>query len=757
MNAEPELSLERRIGKRSAAVIEKHLGIATVEDLLDYFPRRYLTRGELTPISEIPRDEDVTLIARVLSTSTRSMRARKGTITDVVISDDDGQTGLRLVGGTDYRGKVPGTLKISFFNAYRAKSELLPGRRALFSGKVTSFKGSLGLTNPDYHILDEDPFTSGGQDTGKLASMPIPVYPATAKLPSWKIEQVVTALLETADLESLPDPIPRTVAEREGFLPLAEAYRLIHAPESATDWKRARDRFRYQEALVLQSALARRRAQLAAEEATARRQVADGVQAAFDRGLPFTLTDGQASIGKTLAAELARDTPMNRLLQGEVGSGKTVVALRAMLQVVDAGGQAALLAPTEVLAAQHYDSIRRTLGPLSRDGLLGGLAGGDAASVQVTLLTGSMPTAARRQAMLDAASGTAGIVIGTHALLSDNVSFYDLGLIVVDEQHRFGVEQRDALRAKARKPPHLLVMTATPIPRTVAMTVFGDLETSTLDELPQGRAPITTHLVGLAENPAWAGRIWARAREEINAGHQVYVVCPKIGNDDDGDFSPGEAEPPGLDSDESGRELASVTAVVEHLLGEPSLSGVPLAPLHGRQDPELKSATMAGFVDNSIKLLVSTTVIEVGVDVHNATMMVILDADRFGISQLHQLRGRVGRGGLPGTCLLVTALERGHPSRRRLEAVAATTDGFVLSQEDLKLRREGDILGASQSGGRSTLKLLRVLEHEDVIARAREDAQDIVAGDPLLAGHPELADAIDKYLNPEKEAFLERG
>jgi ATP-dependent DNA helicase RecG len=300
-------------------------------------------------------------------------------------------------------------------------------------------------------------------------------------------------------------------------------------------------------------------------------------------------------------------------------------------------------------------------------------------------------------------------------------------------------------------------MTATPIPRTVAMTVFGDLETSTLDELPQGRAPITTHLVGLAENPAWAGRIWARAREEINAGHQVYVVCPKIGNDDDGDFSPGEAEPPGLDSDESGRELASVTAVVEHLLGEPSLSGVPLAPLHGRQDPELKSATMAGFVDNSIKLLVSTTVIEVGVDVHNATMMVILDADRFGISQLHQLRGRVGRGGLPGTCLLVTALERGHPSRRRLEAVAATTDGFVLSQEDLKLRREGDILGASQSGGRSTLKLLRVLEHEDVIARAREDAQDIVAGDPLLAGHPELADAIDKYLNPEKEAFLERG
>jgi ATP-dependent DNA helicase RecG len=756
MSAELDLALERRIGKRSAAVIEKHLGITTVEGLLNYFPRRYLMRGELTPISGLPLNEEVTLIARVLSSSTRHMQARRGTITDVIVSDDDGQQGLRLVGGTDYRGKVPGTLKISFFNGYKAKAELLQGRRALFSGKVTSFKGQLGLTNPDFQLLDDDPFVQGSGDPEKIAAMPIPVYPATAKLPSWRIQKVINTLLETADLGSLPDPVPPAVAAREAFLPVADAYRLIHAPETAADWKRARDRFRYQEALVLQSALARRRAQLAAEEATARRPVGDGILAAFDQNLPFTLTAGQAAVGNTLAAELAQAAPMNRLLQGEVGSGKTVVALRAMLQVIDAGGQAALLAPTEVLAAQHYDSIRRTLGVLSSDGLLGGLAGGDGPSVQVTLLTGSMSTAARKQAMLDAASGTAGIIIGTHALLSDNVSFYDLGLIVVDEQHRFGVEQRDALRAKARKPPHLLVMTATPIPRTVAMTVFGDLETSTLDELPKGRAPITTHLVGLAENPAWAARIWARAREEIDAGHQVYVVCPKIGTDDDGDFSPGEAAPSGVEGEEA-RELASVTAVVDHLLSEPSLAGVPLAPLHGRQDPELKTETMAGFTANRIKLLVSTTVIEVGVDVHNATLMVILDADRFGISQLHQLRGRVGRGGLPGTCLLVTALEPGHPSRRRLDAVAATTDGFVLSQEDLKLRREGDILGASQSGGRSTLKLLRVLEHEDVIARAREDAQAIVAGDPLLSGCPELADAIEKYLNPEKEAFLERG
>lgn len=755
MSAESDLPLERRIGKKSAAVMEKHLGITTVEGLLGYFPRRYMTRAELTPIAGIPRDEEVTLLARVVSSTTRSMRARRGTITDIVISDDDGAQGLQLVGGQDYHGTVPGTLKISFFNAYKAKAELVPGQRALFSGKVTSFNGALGLTNPDFVLLDNDPFANGSKDPEKIAAMPIPVYPATAKLPTWKIQAVISTLVETADLEALPDPVPRLVARREGFLSIAEAYRLIHQPETGADWKRAQERFRYQEALVLQTSLARRRAAVAAEEATARKPDPAGLLAAFDADLPFTLTAGQVDVGETLAAELALNHPMNRLLQGEVGSGKTVVALRAMLQVVDAGGQAALLAPTEVLAAQHYDSIRRTLGPLAADGLLGGLGG--SGSVQVTLLTGSMSGPARKQAMLDAAAGTAGIVIGTHALLSDNVSFYDLGLIVVDEQHRFGVEQRDVLRAKARKPPHLLVMTATPIPRTVAMTVFGDLETSTLDELPKGRAPITTHLVGLSEHPAWAGRIWARAREEIDAGHQVYVVCPKIGTDDDGDFSPGESGPPPDEAGPDARELASVTAVVEHLLTEPALAGIALAPLHGRQDPDTKRAAMAGFTANETKLLVSTTVIEVGVDVHNATLMVILDADRFGISQLHQLRGRVGRGGLPGTCLLVTALEPDHPSRRRLEAVAATTDGFVLSQEDLKLRREGDILGASQSGGRSTLKLLRVIDHGDLIAQARGDAQRLVNMDPGLAHHPELAQAIDKYLNPEKEAFLERG
>lgn len=756
LNQEFEVPLERRIGKRSAAVIERHLSLHTVGELLNYFPRRYLSRGELTPISELPLDEDVTLIARVLSNSTRQMRSRRGSLTDVVVGDDS----------RGAPGGHPATLKISFFNGYRARSELQPGRRAMFSGKVTRYGGALGLTNPDFVLLDEDPDLPGAMDPAALAAMPIPIYPATAKLTSWSIQKVVSALLETADLESLADPLPAEAVRSEGFLDLPQAYRSIHAPATADDWQRAQDRFRFQEALVLQTSLARRRVQLASEEATARRAVNGGLLTAFDARLPFTLTAGQAAVGKTLSEELGRDTPMNRLLQGEVGSGKTIVALRAMLQVVDAGGQAALLAPTEVLAAQHYDSIRRTLGPLAADGLFGGAGmlgaaehGAEAGQVQVSLLTGSMPSAARKQAMLDAASGTAGIVIGTHALLSDKTVFQDLGLIVVDEQHRFGVEQRDALRAKALRPPHLLVMTATPIPRTVAMTVFGDLETSVLDQLPAGRAPITTHVVGLAENPAWAARIWSRSREEIDAGHQVYVVCPKIGEDDDGDFTPGEAEPtdPDLADDGGNRQLASVTGVVEALRDEPALQGVKLEPLHGRQDPQLKSAIMASFAANQTSMLVSTTVIEVGVDVPNATLMVILDADRFGISQLHQLRGRVGRGGLPGTCLLVTNLEPGHPSRRRLDAVAATTDGFELSQEDLRLRREGDILGASQSGGRSTLRLLRVLEHEDVIARARLEAQRIVDGDPGLDRHQVLAAAIDDYLNPEKEAFLERG
>ncbi|MBL0706405.1 ATP-dependent DNA helicase RecG [Sinomonas cellulolyticus] len=733
--------LARLLGGASAKKLKDHLGITLAGELLDYFPRRYAERGELTRIAELPIDTDVTLLARVVKVTSRAMATRKGRITEVIVSDG-------LDGALD-------TISLTFFNSFAAARQLTPGTVAMFSGRVGAYRGRLQLTNPDYVLLDEASGTDASAE--ELADRPIPVYPATAKLPSWKIAQSVATLLGQLDLEALTDPLPASLRAQYRLPGIAEAYRMIHIPATAQEWAAARRRFQYEEALVLQTALARRKAQhslLPSRPSPARR---GGLLEAFDARLPFTLTDGQRQVGETLAAELAADHPMNRLLQGEVGSGKTVVALRAMLQVVDDGGQAALLAPTEVLAAQHFESIRRTLGPLAREGLLGADDG-----VEVVLLTGGQSGGERRRSLLAAASGEAGIVVGTHALLSENVQFADLGLVVVDEQHRFGVEQRDALRAKSLATPHLLVMTATPIPRTVAMTVFGDLETSLLRELPAGRAPIATHVVGLLENPSWARRIWERAREEIDAGRQVYVVCPTIGEsgEDEGDLEPLDEAPPGGSASGAGQErrpAASVTAVLAQLTGEHALDGTRLGVLHGRLDSAEKSAAMDAFASGATDLLVATTVVEVGVDVPNATLMVILDADRFGIAQLHQLRGRVGRGGHPGTCLLVTSLEPGHPSRARLDAVAASTDGFVLAQKDLENRREGDILGATQSGRRSTLRLLRVLRDADVIERARGDALAIVAEDPGLESHPALRDAIDAYLEPEKEVFLERG
>jgi ATP-dependent DNA helicase RecG len=437
---------------------------------------------------------------------------------------------------------------------------------------------------------------------------------------------------------------------------------------------------------------------------------------------------------------------MHRLLQGEVGSGKTVVALRAMLAVVDSGGQAALLAPTEVLAAQHLRTIEKLLGPLAQGGMLGGVEN----ATQITLLTGSQNTAARKEALALAASGQAGIVIGTHALLSESVVFNDLGLIVVDEQHRFGVEQRDALKAKAVNPPHLLVMTATPIPRTVAMTVFGDLDISTLRELPLGRQPITTHVVPTMEKPTFLDRAWERIREEVSQGHQAYIVAPRIAagssEDADLDFLYGEQSP----------DIASVEELAPKLHGG-ALKGLRIAPLHGRLTTELKDATMQAFSAGEIDVLVSTTVIEVGVDVPNATVMVIMDADRFGVSQLHQLRGRVGRGTSPGLCLLVSGAPIETPARERLEAVAKTQDGFELSRIDLEQRREGDVLGASQSGARSHLRLLRVLRDEGIIEEARNVAAELLESDSSLKGYPLLKDELEMLKKEQTSSYIDKG
>ena len=728
--------LTKVLDKREAKKFKDSRGIATVGDLLAYWPRRYQDRESNLAAATI--GSYIVAVAEVKSATTRAMKARRGKMLQAVITD-----------GTK-------DLEITFFSAHGHQGKLVPGTRALFAGKVSSFNNRLQLAHPGYSLLSDF-------DRGDRRDL-IPIYKSVGNLHTWTVTECVRMVLDL--LRESPEPIPEQILERRDLSDRTSALRGIHTPQSHAEVDAARRRMSYEEAFILQVALAQRRAQQSAESTIARTPRPGGLLDAFDERLPFTLTDGQVEVGQTLAAEMARDVPMHRLLQGEVGSGKTVIAVRAMLAAVDAGGQAALLAPTEVLAMQHHRSITAMLGDLAEGGMLGGSDIG----TRVTLLTGSMSTASRRKALLDIASGDAGIVIGTHALIQEHVSFQDLALVVVDEQHRFGVEQRDALRGKAAQPPHVLVMTATPIPRTVAMTVFGDMETSTLSELPAGRAPITTHVVPEAK-PGWLQRTWERIAEEVAQGRQAYVVCPRIGDDDEPDeeaeiFAPDSAgDSRGDDSGDSGesdaeapppRPLASVHRVYADLIDNPALHGLRIEILHGRLPADEKDAVMRAFAAGDIDVLVSTTVIEVGVDVPRASVMVVMDADRFGVSQLHQLRGRVGRGGLPGLCLLVHSGEPGAP-HERLDAVASTTDGFELARIDLRQRREGDILGSSQHGVRSQLQFLHVLEDEDLIEDAREDAFGVVADDPDLSAHPRLAELVHARVDAEQAAYLERG
>nr|MBA3339540.1 DEAD/DEAH box helicase [Geodermatophilaceae bacterium] len=533
------------------------------------------------------------------------------------------------------------------------------------------------------------------------------------------------------------------------------------------DVELARLRLKWDEALTVQVTLAQRRVAQAVNPAHPRPVREGGLLGAFDARLPFVLTAGQRVVGAEISHELGGHKPMNRLLQGEVGSGKTVVALRAMLQVIDAGAQAAFLAPTEVLAAQHLRTLRTLLGGFA----IAGEFGAEEYATRVTLVTGSLSARARRAALAEAAGGGAGIVVGTHALLEEVVQFAELGLVVIDEQHRFGVEQRDVLRAKSAAPPHVLVLTATPIPRTVAMTVYGDLETTTLSELPAGRAEVSTSVVPVREKPAWMDRAWARIVEEARIGGRAFIVCPRIGDDgsggagstamvDDGDLS---EEPPEVDlrADEEAetatakRAPRAVLEVAEMLRPGP-LAGLRLAILHGRLPAEEKDATMRAFAQGDLDAMVTTTVIEVGVDVPEASVMVILDADRFGVSQLHQLRGRIGRGSRPGVCLLVTETASDSAARARLDAVAATRDGFELARVDLASRREGNILGAAQSGRRSGLRLLSLLTDEAIITEAREEATYLIAVDPDLVEHPALAVQVARLSEDERADYLDK-
>lgn len=712
----------RPIIATAAEKLAKERGIRTAGDLLAFWPRRYRTRE--SDLGSVHPGEFLVGVAEVKSARTRRMQQRRGTMLEVVITD----------GRHD--------LDITFFKAWGHEKALVPGARGIFAGTVGTYRGRLQLTHPGYTLLDD-------VDDGARKDL-IPIYRAVGNLHTWTVAESVRRVLDV--LDDVPDALPPEVRERRGLVGRTEALRGIHTPDSMDEVHAARQRLRYEEAFVLQTTLAMRRLAAAGQLTRPRPGRDDGLLAAFDARLPFALTDGQREVGETLAAEMAGETPMHRLLQGEVGSGKTVVALRAMLRAVDSGGQAALLAPTEVLATQHHATITRMLGDLAMGGMLGGADQG----TRVALLTGSRSTAERRRTLLDVVSGEAGIVIGTHALLQETVDFFDLALVVVDEQHRFGVEQRDALRGKGATPPHVLVMTATPIPRTVAMTVFGDLETSTLRELPAGRAPITTHVVPEG-NPVWMARTWERVAEEVRSGRQAYVVCPRIGEEDaaeEGAVLRAEATDEGEAAPE--RPLHGVLALREALAAEPALTGLTVEVLHGRMPADDKDAVMARFQAGEVDVLVSTTVIEVGVDVPNASVMVVMDADRFGVSQLHQLRGRVGRGGHPGLCLLVTGTDA-ESAQTRLDAVAATTDGFELARLDLTQRREGDILGARQSGTRTQLEFLHVLEHEDVIEQAREDAFAVVAADPGLEAHPLLAGAVRARVDAEQAAWLERG
>ncbi len=712
------------VGDRTAKVLASTMGARSVDDLLRHYPRRYVVRGELTDISTLKEDDEVTILAQIHSANTRTLQGRKGTILEVVVTD--------------------GTAKLSltFFNQPWREREMRVGRQGLFAGKVGVFKGKRQLAHPDYELIPEGSDVDSAVDD--FAGKYLPVYPATSKLPSWKIAQCIE--LAIGALDELPDFLPEQIRIKHRYPTLKEALVTLHQPQDIDEAEMARERLTFDEAFLLQLLLVVRRAELKKLNATARPTRSGGLLEAFDSSLPFTLTPGQRDVIAEIESDMSASHPMHRLLQGEVGSGKTVVAIRAALAVIDSGGQAAMLAPTEVLASQHMRTLEKLLGPLAQ----GGMLGGSEHATQIALITGSQTTVARKESLALAASGQAGIIVGTHALLGESVAFADLGLIIVDEQHRFGVEQRDALKAKAESPPHLLVMTATPIPRTVAMTVFGDLDISTLRELPLGRQPISTHVIPAMDKPAFLDRAWERIREEVAKGHQAYVVAPRISATDatnsDMDFLFGTSSTP----------IVSVEELAPTLHAGP-LKGLRIAVLHGQLSTDEKNTTMQAFTDGEIDVLVSTTVIEVGVDVPNATIMVVMDADRFGISQLHQLRGRIGRGSSAGLCLLVTNAGSDAPSRVRLDAVASTLDGFELSRIDLEQRREGDVLGVSQSGTRSHLRLLRVLRDEGLIDIARTDAQEIVAEDSSLALWPQLAKELKLLQADEIAEYIDKG
>lgn len=746
--------LDHVLGVKAAESLADAFDMHTVEDLLRHYPLRYATQGQ--PLTEEAPEEGahITVVGRVTKTEKRPMRQRRGNLLKVELDTGSNRP-----------------VEITFFNGDKVNYLVKQGVRAMMSGTVHYWRPDRwNLSHPSYLILPEvgesvENLTSvrgsgslrglaesakgaDGVDVSFFEREYIPVYPATAKVQSWDVLACVRQVLD--QLDPIDDPLPQELREERELMPVTDALRLIHLPEHKLDIERARERLRFDEALALQLVLAERRHDAEGRAAHSCPPRNDGIAKAFEHRLPFELTAGQQKVIAEISADLSRAHPMHRLLQGEVGSGKTIVALHAMLQVVDSGLQCALLAPTEVLAAQHYRSLRAMLGDLGTAGELGTAEN----ATKVVLVTGSMSAGAKKAALLDAVTGEAGIVIGTHALIQDAVEFYDLGMVIVDEQHRFGVEQRDALRAKAKKgiTPHLLVMTATPIPRTIAMTTLGDLETSTLTELPRGRSPITTKVVPAKMHPKWVDRAWERIREEVGSGRQAYVVCSRIGGDEE-EGATGKGRK-GKSAEEKEGPTTHAAVDVYETLRAGELANLRVGLLHGRLPNDEKDRVMRSFNDGEIDVLVCTTVVEVGVDVPNATVMVILDADRFGVSQLHQLRGRVGRGKHAGLCLLITETSPMGGAMVRLEAVAGTLDGFELSVLDLRQRREGDVLGSAQSGTARSLRLLSLLDDLEVITAAQQLAREVVDSDPGLKKHPGLATMMHAAVDSERLEYL---
>ena len=694
-----DVPLSLRLPKKTAKALEG-AGVATVGDLLLVAPRRYYHWGRLTPLSSLREGEDVTILAEVAGAHLVANRSGSGVRLEVTLTD-----GVQFLSATFFAK-----------NQYKLapiERLLTPGQSFLFAGKVGAYRGKLQLTHPSFEGVD-------GEDIERIASRPIPIYPATGSLASWAIARAVGMVLDHLDDADVPDPVPADVRERVGYASHAECLRALHQPETDEDYQQARKALAFAEAFVLQVGLAAQRRGVRAVAALAS-PVDAPLCERFRSSLPFELTDSQREAVAQIGADLSGEVPMQRLLQGDVGSGKTVVALSALLQVVAAGHQGAFVAPTEVLAEQHAASLRALLEPLGMD------------APDVRLLTGSTTPAARReiQSAMNAAEPL--IVVGTHALFQESVRFADLALVVVDEQHRFGVEQRAALRGAREdgRAVHELVMTATPIPRTIAMTVFGDLDDTRMSGMPSGRTPVATYLADSA-NAAWVERTWARAAEEIAQGRRVYVVCPRIDASDDV-----------ADAEEEGtRPLASVEEVAAYLRSHPALSGIAIHELTGRTPSPVKAQIMEDFSTGRAPLLVATTVIEVGVDVSEATLMVILDAQQFGLAQLHQLRGRVGRSSLPSLCIAMHRHELTDSGRARLQAFADTTDGFELAEADLRLRKEGDVLGAGQSGTATHLRFLSVRRDEALIRRAKGEAETLLEQDPMLERHPDLARAL---------------